>query len=156
MENEIEIPLLFKQRLNESVFKCSKRYKEIMNNDDEEESEEDSSSLASAAADKEKYRGYFKLFLENKLLDKYAVDYSDWLKVGLILYNEFGEWEMFDEFSKLCRHKYDRSNNIDKWNSFFDNTSDNPLLFPSLLHMVKKDNPKIYDNIVQTGNTYIT
>ncbi len=73
-----------------------------------------------------------------KIDKKRADNYDDWLKIGFIIFNEGGTFEIFDKFSKQSI-KYNFEEVEKKWNSF--KTFDGVGLSIATLHkMIKDDN----------------
>jgi len=107
------------------------------------------SSLSFSEKDKKRSKMYFDLFMEKGVLYRYASEYASWRDIGFILRYEFGEddgYGLFDDFSKLCRSKYDSVENRKWWNTIKEG-HDKPITFASLIYMVKRDNPEIYEEI---------
>lgn len=64
---------------------------------------------------------------------------EDWVKVGIILFNEDCSKELFNEWSKKCEEKYDRKSVDGTWRSFNKNNK-NKLTLSTLIKMAKEDN----------------
>jgi hypothetical protein len=75
----------------------------------------------------------------SKLPQSAAEDGAQWLKIGMALYHQFagGEqgWELFDEFSKQCKEKYDPRMNRKRWESFGKSKRANPVTFASVIEL---------------------
>jgi hypothetical protein len=87
-------------------------------------------------------------------LKKDRVDnYDDWLNIGIILNNEFGDdgFELFNDFSKTSR-KYKNEQDIRRyWQGFKQRTEGNRLTIGTLFHYLKTDNKTQYNKL---GNEY--
>lgn len=87
-------------------------------------------------------------------LKKDRVDnYDDWLNIGIILNNEFGDdgFELFNDFSKSSR-KYKNESDIRRyWHGFKQRTEGNRLTIGTLFHYLKTDNKAQYNKL---GNEY--
>lgn len=68
-------------------------------------------------------------------------DYNDWVRIGFIIYNENGTFELYDEFSKKSL-KYDKLACKNKWLSFKDGTI--KARINTLIEISKEDNYELY------------
>ncbi|ATZ80508.1 putative primase [Bodo saltans virus] len=79
-----------------------------------------------------------------------AEGYSDWINVGMCLYNLNKEYRyIWKEFSKLSK-KYNDKENVEKWKSFKNDK--NGLKIGSLLLWAKEDNPEAYAQFINERN----
>jgi P4 family phage/plasmid primase-like protien len=79
-----------------------------------------------------------------------AEGYSEWLNVGMCLYNLDNSYRyMWKEFSKKST-KYDEKENADKWKTFRKNK--NGFKIGSLLKWAKEDNEKQFDEFIGNKN----
>lgn len=80
----------------------------------------------------------------NCLNNKRFEDYDDWIKIGLIIFNEKGPCELYDKFSKKGNN-YDNSC-FNKWKTFNSDIVNDKISIKSLIEMAKQDNfPKYMD-----------
>jgi len=81
--------------------------------------------------------------------DKRADDYTEWIKIGMAIYNSNNSLEAFDIWDHWSRNS-DKYNGIYtnqwKWNSFINGT----LTISTLKYYAKIDNPDAYDKIAMT------
>jgi hypothetical protein len=103
----------------------------------------------------EKNKQFIKISLDHvknmlDALDKdRANNYDDWLNIGIILNNEFGDeaFELFNNFSKSSK-KYKSETEIRKfWYGLKQRTEGNRLSIGSLFHYVKSDSPSKYKKL---------
>ena len=103
----------------------------------------------------EKNKQFIKISLDHvknmlDALDKdRANNYDDWLNIGIILNNEFGDdaFELFNDFSKSSK-KYKSETEIRKfWYGLKQRTEGNRLSIGSLFHYVKADSPSKYKKL---------
>lgn len=81
-------------------------------------------------------------------------NYSDWLNIGIILYNysnnNINYLKLWDTYSKKSS-KYTSYNEIkQKWLSF--NNNNKSLTIGTLIFMVKEDNPDAYNELIKNNN----
>jgi hypothetical protein len=81
------------------------------------------------------------------LIDEERADtYSDWVKIGMCIYNcnsSEKAFDLWDLWSKKSDKYNGRDVNLWKWNTF----SQGPLTLSTLKYLAKTDNPELYDNI---------
>ncbi|ATZ80785.1 D5 family helicase-primase [Bodo saltans virus] len=125
----------------------SDKHNKIENSDKQEKKDKDTDSYEFDIGD----------FTEDEIVQlvlmlsaKRAEGYSDWLNVGMCLYNLNSEYRLiWKEFSKKSK-KYDEKENTDKWKTFRKNK--NGLKVGSLLKWAKEDNPVEYDKFMSNRN----
>jgi len=84
-----------------------------------------------------------RLYLD--CLDKeYFDDYDKWLTVGSIIFNESGNYNLFDEYSKKSK-KYDKKSVLKMWNSY-KTERDKKATIKRLIEIVKCGCNKLYIN----------
>lgn len=81
---------------------------------------------------------------------------DDWLKIGMIIFNEGCPFEVFDNWSKQCPDKYDETAVKKTWNGFKDNHG-NKIRIGTLIKLAKEDNyenaysnPKLVDALTDS------
>lgn len=89
--------------------------------------------------------------------------YNDWLNVGIIIYNETNNIELWKNWSKQY-DKYNKKELIEKWGSFND-TLDKKLTIKTLIQYAREDNLDLYnkcfyikcifDNVLSTASISI-
>lgn len=100
-------------------------------------------------------RDYEKVKLAILKLDKQRSDnYSDWLNVGMALYNNGDNLnnktlKIWEEFSKQDPDKYEEMACYNKWMTF--TPQDNGLTIASIFHWLKLDNPEEHKIITKTS-----
>lgn len=87
-------------------------------------------------SDKEKNMKQTMKMIENGLLDHKCDDYSDWVNVGLAIYNACEDLETFKQFSKRCQGKYDEGECEAKWKTF--KNKKNGVGMGSIIHWSKE------------------
>lgn len=66
--------------------------------------------------------------------------YADWIKIGLILFNEGYDFYLFNEWSKQCKQKYDRDSVRETWDKLNSNTKKSKVRLGTLIKLAKEDN----------------
>ena len=91
--------------------------------------------------------------LINLLQPQRATNYDDWIKIGIILYNELEEKgrEIFHDFSQWCEKKYDE-NECDKKYDSFKNEKENKLTIGTLKLLAKEDSPAEYAELYKSND----
>lgn len=67
-------------------------------------------------------------------------EYESWLKIGAIIFNEGGSYELFDRYSKLSK-KYDKNGCIEKWNEYKKHKG-TKLKIGTIVKWAVEDNPE--------------
>lgn len=107
--------------------------------DDEDDISPESSSICNESNTSERIIEYLGL-----LKKKRCNQYSDWVKIGMILKNELGNsgLHIFDQFSSSSE-KYDGYDSLkEKWDTFKTNSE---LKLGTLIHMAKEDRPLYFE-----------
>jgi P4 family phage/plasmid primase-like protien len=81
--------------------------------------------------------------LNNERFEKY----DDWIKIGLIIFNENGSCELFDKFSRKGSN-YDNSC-FSKWKTFKKKEDGNAVTIQTLMDMAKRDNPEMFYEVLR-------
>jgi hypothetical protein len=112
-------------------------------------------SVSKAYKHYEKNKQFIKISLDHvkNMLDSLDKDrannYDDWLNIGIILNNEFGDeaFELFNDFSKSSK-KYKSETELRKfWYGLKQRTEGNRLSIGSLFHYIKSDSPSKYKKL---------
>ena len=79
-------------------------------------------------------------------------NYDDWVKIGMIIYNELDESGryIYHAFSKVCSEKYDKYETDNKYNSF-PSDREEKLTIATLKYMVKEDDPEEYEKLYKSN-----
>ena len=79
-------------------------------------------------------------------------NYDDWVKIGMIIYNELNESGryIYHAFSKVCSEKYDKHETDNKYNSF-PSDREEKLTIATLKYMVKEDDPEEYEKLYKSN-----
>ena len=97
---------------------------------------------------KKEIKKLLKLLKENR-----SSKYTDWINVGIIIWNELNEdgLKIFHKFSKLCPDKYDEDECNYKFDSFKSET-ENKLTIGTLKMMAKEDSPEEYAELYKNDD----
>jgi len=89
-----------------------------------------------------------KLFSDDR-----SSDYDDWTKIGCSIYHQLKEdgRQIYHDFSKICKAKYDKDECNKKYDSFETDREDK-LGLSYLKSIAKEDNPEEYSKIYKTTN----
>lgn len=81
--------------------------------------------------------------------------YDNWIKVGMGIYNRYGEYgfELFKYFSNKAKNPDNENNLKEKYNSFKNNI-DNPITIKSLYHFAKEDNKEKFVDIIRNKSFF--
>lgn len=77
-------------------------------------------------------------------------EYGEWFRIGAIIHNSGGTYELFDKWSQQCAEKYDKVGCTKTWNTY-GKASSKKAGMPKLMELAGKDNPKLY----QQTNIYL-
>lgn len=64
-------------------------------------------------------------------------DYDTWLRIGIVIFNEIGEPDLWYEWSEKDDERFDQAVCESKWESF-DSERESKLTLGSLVYMVKQ------------------
>ena len=78
---------------------------------------------------------------------EHAEEYSDWIKVGLALWRDQYDWELFDEFSRRSP-KYREGEPFYVWNSFRHHSLNEPISLRTLYWWLKQENPEVFKTLI--------
>ena len=87
-----------------------------------------------------------RMYLDAVTLERWD-RYDDWFKLGAIIYNEYGPFELFDGMSRKS-HKYSHEACLVKWEEY-QKPSGQPCTIATLITMVKVDSPIEYSKCLE-------
>jgi len=82
----------------------------------------------------------------NVLPTDYLENYDEWLKIGAIIFNETGNFELFDNYSKKAPNNYNLESVKKMWNDYKEDR-ENKASINTLIKIVKEIDPNKYFNV---------
>ena len=127
--------------------------------EEEEEEEEEAVSVTNTIETVEEVETNHELLPVLNALTKRYENYDDWLKIGLVCYNEKVGVEIWDSLSKIHYKRYadgaSKRNCKEKWATFGKERRDKMLTSATLWHMLKKDDPTKFYELMETRKDFL-